>query len=71
MDSCLRRNDTGAFPTPWVSFPRKWESRCFFLDSCLRRNDTGAFPTRGEAYWVPAFAGMTLRGLSRSWGAAF
>jgi hypothetical protein len=26
---------------PGVSFPRKWESSCFFLDSRLRGNDTG------------------------------
>ena len=71
LDSCLRRNDTLERPawgetrdigckrdvcgTRWSSHPA-WPSA------------KPASPARGEAYWIPACAGMTRLGLSRQGG---
>ena len=38
----LSRRGRGVLAPSCMSFPRKWESSCFFLDCCLRGNDTGA-----------------------------
>jgi hypothetical protein len=68
LDSHFRGNDTSGRPR---SFLRKQQSRLPCASppwhSCVSRNPAGVIPaqagTQEKIYWIPAFAGMTYKGV--------